>query len=122
MKSGENIIETIVTAGNGITKETYTITVYKGVSPDEVFATNILSPNGDGKNDFWEIKDILLYPNNTVTVYDRAGRIVYSKKSYSNEWDGSYSGSPLNNDTYYYLIDLGDNLPKIKGFITMIRD
>ncbi|MFQ6603859.1 MBG domain-containing protein, partial [Flavobacterium sp. C3NV] len=120
--AGENIIETIVTAQDGITKETYTIKVYKGISPDQLVVNNILSPNGDGKNDFWVIKDIELFPNNVVTVYDRAGRIVYSKKSYSNEWDGSYSGSPLNNDTYYYLIDLGDNLPKIKGFITMLRD
>ncbi|MCC9065454.1 MBG domain-containing protein [Flavobacterium piscisymbiosum] len=120
--AGENIIETIVTAQDGITKETYTIIVYKGISPDQLVVNNILSPNGDGKNDFWQIKDIELFPNNMVTVYDRAGRIVYSKKSYSNEWDGSYSGSPLNNDTYYYLIDLGDNLPKIKGFITMLRD
>ncbi|SNR46682.1 cadherin-like beta sandwich domain-containing protein, partial [Flavobacterium sp. ov086] len=122
LNTGENIIKTIVTAEDGITKETYTITVYKAVGPDKVVATNVLSPNGDGKNDFWEIKDILLYPNNMVTVYDRAGRIVYSKKSYSNDWGGIYNGSPLNNDTYYYLIDLGDALPKIKGFITIIRD
>ncbi|WP_337966084.1 MBG domain-containing protein [uncultured Flavobacterium sp.] len=122
LNEGENIITTVVTAEDGTTKETYTITVYKAVGPDKVTANNILSPNGDGKNDFWEIKDILLYPNNTVTVYDRAGRIVYSKKSYTNDWDGSFSGAPLNNDTYYYLIDLGDNLPRIKGFITMIRD
>ncbi len=122
LNEGENIITTVVTAEDGTTKQTYTITVYKAVGPDKVTANNILSPNGDGKNDFWEIKDILLYPNNTVTVYDRAGRIVYSKKSYTNDWDGSFSGAPLNNDTYYYLIDLGDNLPRIKGFITMIRD
>ncbi|RKR04803.1 gliding motility-associated-like protein [Flavobacterium sp. 90] len=122
LNAGENIITTVVTAEDGITTETYTITIYKAVGPDKVVANNILSPNGDGKNDFWEIKDILLYPNNTVTVYDRAGRIVYSKKSYANEWGGIFDGSPLNNDTYYYLIDLGDALPKIKGFITIIRD
>jgi gliding motility-associated-like protein len=119
---GENTIDVVVTAEDGVTKETYTIAVYKGLAPDALVINNVLSPNGDGKNDFWVIKDIELYPNNKVTVYDRAGRIVYSKNSYSNEWDGSYSGSPLNNDTYYYLIDLGDNLPRIKGFITMIRD
>ncbi|PIF29864.1 gliding motility-associated-like protein [Flavobacterium sp. 9] len=122
LNPGENIIKTVVTAEDGTTTETYTITVYKAVAPDKVTANNILSPNGDGKNDFWEIKDILLYPNNSVTVYDRAGRIVYSKKSYSNDWGGLFDGSPLNNDTYYYLIDLGDALPKIKGFITIIRD
>ncbi|MFH6951184.1 MBG domain-containing protein, partial [Flavobacterium sp. FlaQc-51] len=119
---GDNTIETVVTAEDGVTKETYTIIVYKGLSPDALVINNILSPNGDGKNDFWVIKDIDQFPNNKVTVYDRAGRIVYTKNSYSNEWDGTYSGSPLNNDTYYYLIDLGDGIPRVKGFITMIRD
>ncbi|MFH7018315.1 MBG domain-containing protein [Flavobacterium sp. FlaQc-47] len=120
--AGDNTIETIVTAQDGITKETYTIVVHKAVSPESLVVTNILSPNGDGKNDFWEIQDILLYPNNKVTVFDRAGRIIYSKSGYSNEWEGSYSGSPLNNDTYYYLIELGDDIPRIKGFISIIRD
>jgi gliding motility-associated-like protein len=122
LKPGQNSIETVVTAQDGITKQTYTILVYKGVSPESLVINNIISPNGDGKNDFWEIQDIQLFPNNKVTVFDRAGRIVYSKNGYGNEWDGSYEGSPLNYDTYYYLIDLGDDIPKIKGFITMLKN
>ncbi|MFC6244961.1 MBG domain-containing protein [Flavobacterium psychroterrae] len=122
LTSGDNSIETIVTAQDGITKQTYTVVVHKAVSPESLIVTNILSPNGDGKNDFWEIQDILLYPNNKVTVFDRAGRIIYSKNGYNNEWEGSYSGSPLNNDTYYYLIELGDDIPRLKGFISIIRD
>lgn len=87
-----------------------------------VTATNILSPNGDGKNDFWVVNDILSYPNNTVTVFDRAGRVVYTKRGYTNDWDGTLHGAPLAEDTYYYLIDLGTDQPKIQGFITIIRD
>ncbi|WP_264538480.1 MBG domain-containing protein [Flavobacterium sp. N1736] len=119
--AGDNIIKVEVTAEDGITKKTYTVIINRKVLPDKVAGTNILSPNGDGVNDYWEIKDINLYPNNSVTVYDRGGRIVYAKNNYNNTWDGSYTGSPLNDDTYYYLINLGDGLPKIKGFITIIR-
>ena len=87
-----------------------------------VLASNILSPNGDGKNDYWVISDILSYPNNNVAVYDRAGRTVYSKHAYTNDWGGTLRGSPLTEDTYYYSIDLGIGQPAIKGFITIIRD
>jgi len=86
-----------------------------------VSATNILTPNGDGKNDFWVIKNIEQYPNNTVTVYDRAGRVVYTRQGYGNDWGGTLSGAPLAEDTYYYIIDLGPGLSKIKGFITILR-
>lgn len=91
-------------------------------SVTSVLPGNIISPNGDGKNDTWVIKDIENYPNNEVTVFDRAGRIIYAKKGYTNDWGGTLRGSPLNEDTYYYVLDLGPGQPKIKGFITIIRD
>lgn len=85
-------------------------------------AANIITPNEDGKNDFWKIENISQYPNNKVTVFDRAGRIMYNKNSYNNEWNGSYKGSPLKNGTYYYVIKPGFDLPQIEGFITIIKD
>ncbi|MES2276520.1 MAG: MBG domain-containing protein [Bacteroidota bacterium] len=118
---GDNTLIVEVTAQDGLTKKVYTLTVYRGQSPVTIDATNILTPNGDGKNDTWVIKDIQLYPNNTVNVYDRAGRPVYEKHRYNNEWDGTLSGVPLAQGTYYYTIDLGPGFPKIKGFITIMR-
>lgn len=83
---------------------------------------NLLSANGDGVNDVWVIKNLEQYPANQVTIFDKGGRIVYRKKGYTNNWDGSYNGAPLNEDTYYYVLDPGNNKPSIKGFITLIRD
>ncbi|MXV16649.1 gliding motility-associated C-terminal domain-containing protein [Hufsiella ginkgonis] len=83
-------------------------------------AANILTPNNDGKNDTWYIKHIEQYPNNIVTVLDAAGKMVFTKKGYTNDWSGYAQGSLLNAGTYYYLIDLGDG-EKIKGFITLVR-
>ena len=87
----------------------------------KVIANNILSPNGDGVNDTWIVKNLEFYPNNKVTVYDRAGNIVYAKQGYMNDWAGTYHGNILNQGTYYYLVDLG-NGKKMTGFITVVRD
>ena len=122
LQLGDNVIAVVITAQDGITQLTYTITVHR-TDPASVYATNILSPNGDGKNDYWVVKDILSYPNNTVTVYDRAGRIVFSKHTYTNDWDGTFKGAPLAEGTYYYLINLGiDEGTVLKGFITIVRN
>jgi gliding motility-associated-like protein len=67
------------------------------------------------------VKNIELFPNSTVTVYDHSGRVLYTKKGYANDWSGYYNGQPLNEDTYYYLIDLGPGERKIKGFITVVK-
>ena len=84
-------------------------------------ANNVLTPNGDGKNDFFVIKNIDMYPNNQVRIFDRAGREVYAKKNYNNEWDGTINGTPLDENTYYYIIELGNGVKAKRGFITIVR-
>jgi|GEM_PF-1266330 len=122
LEVGDNEVTIVVTAPDGTT-DTYIVIVNRADAvPQAIVPTNIITPNGDGKNDFWIVPGLDQYPNNSVKVFDRAARLVYSKNNYNNEWDGTYKGSPLNEDTYYYLIDLGNGSPKLKGFITIIRD
>ncbi len=122
LKVGDNEVTIVVTAPDGTT-DTYIVIVNRADAVlQPIVPTNIITPNGDGKNDNWIVPGLDQYPNNSVKVFDRAARLVYSKNNYNNEWDGTYKGSPLNEDTYYYLIDLGNGSPKIKGFITIIRD
>jgi gliding motility-associated-like protein len=87
----------------------------------KVDAVNIMSPNGDGKNDKWVIQNIDSYPNNEVKIFDRTGRMVYSRRNYNNEWDATMNGSPLAEGTYYYILTFGGG-KTAKGFITIIRD
>lgn len=87
----------------------------------KINAKNILTPNNDGYNDKWVIDNIDFYPNNEVKIFDRAGRIVYNKKGYDNSWDGTVNGTPLNEDTYYYIVDFGTDRLKLKGYITIVR-
>jgi gliding motility-associated-like protein len=108
---------------------TSTQTIAITVRPDfqavtvKVSATNIVSPNGDGVNDVFVIDNIDAYPNSTVKIIDRTGKILYSTVNYKNDWDGKFRGHPLVEGTYYYIIDFGDGKTNSKkGYITVVKD
>ncbi|KRT16476.1 hypothetical protein ASU31_09950 [Pedobacter ginsenosidimutans] len=86
---------------------------------DVAIVNNILTPNGDGKNDFFVTKGLEKYPNNKLSIFDRGGRLIYTTLSYQNNWDGYLNGKPLTEDTYYYMLDLGGD-GSIKGFISIL--
>jgi gliding motility-associated-like protein len=86
---------------------------------DVAVVNNILTPNGDGKNDFFVVKGLEKYPNNKLTIFDRGGRMIYTATNYQNNWDGYFNGKPLMEDTYYYMLDLGTD-GSIKGFISIL--
>jgi gliding motility-associated-like protein len=96
-----------------------TIGISGSVLPNPV---NVLTPNGDGKNDKWIVWNINRYPNNTVQVFDRAGRQVFYKKNYLNDWDGTYNGRPLAEGAYLYVITFGPGINPLKGVLTIIHD
>jgi len=73
------------------------------VTSKTVILPNAFTPNGDGINDFYVIKD----PNskfriNTFQVWDIARQLVYSAKNYANTWDGKdLNGNRLLTGTYF---------------------
>lgn len=87
-----------------------------------------VSPNGDGKNDYWRIDGIEQYPNNSVKIFDRFNNLVYATSSYTNEnnnWTGQANHgefrSTLPEGTYYYSVNLGDGEHPISGFVMLKR-
>ena len=82
------------------------------------------TPNNDGKNDIWRIPQLEPFPMAVVEIYDRWGQLVYrSEPGYSNPWDGvSNTGKEMPMDSYYFIIDLGDDTAEtVSGTVTLIR-
>ncbi|MNK25922.1 hypothetical protein D3C87_442520 [compost metagenome] len=118
--SATTTYQVTVTNANGCT-DTKSITIE--VTEDfKITGTNLLTPNGDGYNDFFVLENIDLYPNNHVKIFDKGGRLVYSKVRYDNTWDGTFNGTPLAEGTYYYIVDFGKGKIVKKGFISIVRD
>lgn len=84
---------------------------------------NAFSPNGDGFNDVWNIKNISTFPNCVVNIYNQWGTIVFESKGYTKPWDGTYKGKQLPTDTYYYIIDLKDDdaTKPFTGSVTIVK-
>ncbi|MBL0046866.1 MAG: gliding motility-associated C-terminal domain-containing protein [Bacteroidetes bacterium] len=85
--------------------------------------SNGITPNGDGKNDVWEIDGIQAYKNCEVEVYNRWGEKLFSSPGYVEKWDGKFKGKDLPVGTYYYIINLHDevNTENLTGPITIMR-
>lgn len=82
-----------------------------------IFIPNVITPNGDGKNDALEIKKLELYPENELHIYNRYGKLVYRKKKYANDWNAS----GLAPGVYYYHFYTKKNQKSINGWIQVIR-
>ena len=87
----------------------------------QIYPNNVLTPNGDGYNDTWKIKNIEFYPNNLIKIYNSNGALVKTLTNYDGSWDGTVSGTKLPTGTYYYMIDLADGSAIIKGFLTILN-
>ena len=68
------------------------------------------SPNGDGINDVWDLSNLTkLYPENYLRIYNKEGILLYEKRNYQNNWQGTTNtGTPLEDGTYLYSFQTGN--------------
>jgi gliding motility-associated-like protein len=84
-----------------------------------IYPNNILTPNNDGYNDTWKIKNIEFYPDNQIKIYNSNGILIKEFSNYRSDWDGSVNGNKLPTSTYYYIIKLNQDNTVIKGFLNI---
>lgn len=82
---------------------------------------NTFSPNRDGINDHWTIKELGAFPYATVQIFNRSGSKVYEAKGGGITWDGRFNGTDLPAGVYYYVLDLKDGSKALSGWINLVR-
>lgn len=81
----------------------------------------LITPNMDGKNDFFVLRGIQSLGITRLTIFNRWGVLVYKNDNYNNDWDGrDLNNSPLPEDTYYYIIEPEKRKP-LNGYIIIKR-
>ncbi len=109
-----------VTDANGCSDtDAVTVTLVRDLN---LIISNIITANGDGFNDVWNVQNIEFYPNNHVTIYNRNGMEVYEMNGYNNSWNGSYNDGQLPDGTYYYVLEFPDEDKTFNGAITIVSE
>lgn len=115
--------------------------VFKGIEPGIYWATardkngcgtsipykvylldypRFFTPNNDGYNDFWRIKNLDILPKSTITIFDRYGKLLKQLSSTSDKWYGTFNEKELPADDYWFTIKFDDG-KTIKGHFSLKR-
>ncbi len=83
---------------------------------------NLVSPNNDGVNDYWQLEPTDYGPNtNTdITIVSSQGETVLKTNSYTNNWPVQTIDFGAINPVYYYIISK-QGQDERKGSITLIK-
>ena len=87
----------------------------------EIDIPNTFSPNEDGINDTWDIKNLEVYTDCEIHVYNRWGDRVYHSVGYLTPWNGSSGSGSLPSAVYYYVINVGSINQTFSGSVTLLR-
>ena len=87
---------------------------------------NAFSPNNDGQNENWIIEGLGQYPDHRLTVFSRWESVILQEAPYKNDWRGEMRAAnskvrEVPEGTYFYILDLGNGQPSLKGFIYLKR-
>lgn len=106
--------------------DVYTVTIQDklgcGSIKQEVWILNypkFFTPNGDGFNDFWKIKNSELEPNLKVYIYDRFGKLLKYLDA-EGSWNGDFIGNQLPADDYWFVVIREDGR-ELKGHFSIKR-
>ncbi len=98
-------------------------------APNFITTTNVFSPNGDGKNDFF-----LLNQNSYkyiaqfhLEIFNRWGKKIYETDDFTSQWDGKINSNTADEGVYYWIASYTQaclvNAPTTvaKGFVQIVR-
>jgi gliding motility-associated-like protein len=113
---GENIFQWTVT--NGVCPATFD---YLVITVNDLVIPTLITPNLDGRNDYFQLRGIETLGRTELVIFDRNGAMVYRNTDYDNSWDGvDQNGKQLPEDTYFFTI-MPANGKAFKGYIVIRR-
>ena len=91
---------------------------------EKIIAANAFTPNYDGFNDYFEIRNDGVSTVGLVQVFNRWGEIVFETQNIEVQWDGTFRGEPVNPGVFMYIIHadcVNGNTYQLAGNVTLIR-
>ena len=88
---------------------------------DTLFIPNVFTPNGDGKNEYFEIivGDNPCISLHKLMIFNRWGLKVFETEGTELKWNGMINGNVLTEGIYFYILE-GEGFNKT-GSVTLLR-
>ncbi len=116
LRPGENIFSWTVT--NGVCEPAVDEVI---IRVNDLTIPTLITPNNDGRNDFFVLRGLETLGRTGLTIFDRRGLMVYENHDYDNDWDGrDYNSNELPDDTYFYVIRSENGVSR-SGYIVIRR-
>jgi len=102
--------------------------VLESCTPDDIIIPDGFSPNTDGVNDEFIIKNLLeLYPNFTLEIFNRYGNVLFKGNRSNPHWngrstEGSVGGGLAPAGVYFFILEFNDGVrAPIQGRLYLSR-
>jgi len=113
---GENVLSW--TVSNTVCQPTVD---YVSITVTDLLIPTLITPDMNGKNDYFVIRGIETLGKTSLTVCDRRGMVVFENPAYDNLWHGlDYNGNPLPSDTYFFRLK-PENGRSATGYLVIRR-
>jgi trimeric autotransporter adhesin len=121
LSAGEYAV--LVTDANGCS--TIAVAIVSNSNIDCLEFRNVITPDGDGLNETFQINCLNLYQENNLRIFNRWGQLVFEQANYANDWTGiNRLGEELPEGAYFFVFEYRDEqgaMQQMKGHITLIR-
>jgi gliding motility-associated-like protein len=96
-----------------------------GYSDEVIFVVLLVppffTPNGDGINDVFYLKGMAFYPNSSMSIFNRYGKLIKQITPSNPFWDGTFEGENLPADDYWYVLKIDNATAERKGHFSLKR-
>ncbi len=87
------------------------------IKVNDLVIPTMITPNMDGKNDYFVLRGINTLGKTQLVIFDRRGKLVYKNENYDNSWNGvDLNNNILPDDTYFYTLKTA-NGKSLSGYI-----
>lgn len=94
----------------------------KVIDPPLVRIPNLITPNGDGENEFWDLTELRQYWMYDITLSDRQGKRVFFTSNYKNDWSAlDADGGEMPVGVYFYYMKHQITGEEYRGYIQVMR-
>ncbi|MEO8148922.1 MAG: gliding motility-associated C-terminal domain-containing protein [Bacteroidia bacterium] len=84
-----------------------------------LYIPNAFTPNDDGVNDFFEIRQAEFCEPVSCTIYNRWGQKVFEQSGFEIKWNGKSNSKDAGQGIYFYSVNAADQ--KYTGMVAVIR-